>query len=120
MRLRLAPVAAAGLAVMLLSACGTDPGDRALSGGLLGAGTGAAIGALAGGAGTGALIGGLGGATIGAVTSPRQLDLGTPPWRHHEHYGYAHHRHYATHYVCHHTSPDEKVCHKVSSRYAYR
>jgi osmotically inducible lipoprotein OsmB len=72
-----------------LSACGTTPGDRAVSGGLLGAGTGAAIGAAAGNAGTGALIGGLGGAAIGALTSPRDVNLGKPPWRsaayHHRH-----------------------------------
>ena len=67
-----------GLAV---SGCGTTPGDRALSGGLLGAGTGAAIGSVSGSAGKGALIGGLGGAAIGALTSPNSLNLGTPPWR---------------------------------------
>jgi hypothetical protein len=33
------------VAGLVLSACGTTPGDRAVSGGLLGAGTGAAIGA---------------------------------------------------------------------------
>ena len=40
------------------SACGYSPGDRAVSGGLIGAGTGAAVGAIAGGnIGTAALIG---------------------------------------------------------------
>ena len=68
-------------ASLALSACGTAPGDRALSGGLVGAGTGAAIGAVAGNAGAGALIGGLGGAVLGAVTSPNQLYLGPTPWR---------------------------------------
>jgi hypothetical protein len=52
-----------------------------VSGGLLGAGTGAAIGSLSGSAGTGAIIGGVGGAAIGALTSPNALDLGPPPWR---------------------------------------
>ena len=66
---------------MALSACGTTPGDRALSGGLLGAGTGAAIGSLTGSAGTGAIIGGVGGAAIGALTSPDAINLGRPPWR---------------------------------------
>jgi hypothetical protein len=66
---------------LALSGCGTTPGDRALSGGLLGAGTGAAIGSVTGSAGEGALIGGLGGAAIGALTSPSSLNLGTPPWR---------------------------------------
>jgi len=52
-----------------------------VSGGLLGAGTGAAIGAAAGNPGAGALIGGLSGAAIGALTSPNELELGPPPWR---------------------------------------
>lgn len=50
-----------------------DPGQRAVGGGLLGAGTGAAIGGIAGGgrgAATGALIGGAGGAVLGAATTP--------------------------------------------------
>ncbi len=58
-----------------LSACTNpyDPGQRALGGGLLGAGAGAAIGgAAAGGSGaaTGALIGGALGAVTGAATTP--------------------------------------------------
>jgi hypothetical protein len=82
------------LAGVVLAGCGTNPGDRGLSGGLLGAGTGAAIGALAGNAATGALVGGLGGAAIGVLTSPDVIDLGKPAWRraasHH-----TRHRHYA-------------------------
>jgi hypothetical protein len=53
-----------------------DPGQRAVGGGLIGAGTGAAIGGLAGGgsgAAAGALIGGAVGAIGGAATTP------TPP-----------------------------------------
>lgn len=62
----------AGLMVGL-AACGETPGGRAVTGGLLGAGTGAAIGAATGGnAGTGALIGGGVGAAGGAVTAPRR------------------------------------------------
>ena len=106
-------LAAVAGAAMFLAACGTDPGDRTVSGGLLGAGAGAAIGAAAGNPAAGAVIGGVGGAAIGATTSPRQLDLGPPPWRHGEHYAYEHGRPYAHHYVCHHTSTDEKVCHRV-------
>jgi hypothetical protein len=57
-----------------LSACGRDPGTRAVTGGLMGAGGGAAIGGLAGG-GKGAAIGALGGGALGAAggaaTSPR-------------------------------------------------
>ena len=67
-------------ASLVLSACGTSTGDRGLSGGLLGAGTGATIGALAGSAGTGALWGGLGGAAIGMLTSPEMVNLGKPLW----------------------------------------
>jgi hypothetical protein len=73
-------VTALCLSAVMLAGCGTSPGDRGLSGGLLGAGTGAAIGSLAGSAGTGALIGGLGGAAIGLLTSPDQVNLGPAPW----------------------------------------
>ncbi len=44
-----------------------DPGQRAVGGGLLGAGAGAGLGALFGG-GRGAAIGGLTGAAVGAGT----------------------------------------------------
>jgi hypothetical protein len=72
-------LAALGLVVV---ACGYSPGDRAVSGGLLGAGTGAAVGAVTGGnAGTGALIGGAIGAVGGAATSPNTVNLGRPVWR---------------------------------------
>ena len=58
-----------------LSACSDpyDPGQRAVGGGLLGAGAGAAIGSLAGGgrgAAIGALVGGGTGALGGAATTP--------------------------------------------------
>lgn len=67
-------VVAAGL-VLALSSCTNpyDPAQRAVGGGLLGAGAGAAIGgAAAGGAGaaTGAAVGGALGAVTGAVTTP--------------------------------------------------
>src|SRR5581483_7361787 len=80
-------------ASLSLAACGTTPPERAVSGGLLGAGTGAAIGAIAGNAGKGALFGGLAGALIGAVTSPGMIDLGPAPW-HRTSYRYRRH-HYA-------------------------
>jgi len=58
----------------LLAGCGDRPGERALSGGLIGAGAGAAIGAAPGGnPAAGALIGGGVGAVGGAVTSPRGM-----------------------------------------------
>jgi hypothetical protein len=61
-----------------------NPGERALGGGLVGAGTGAVIGAIAGGgrgAGIGAAVGGGLGAVAGAATTPPR-----PPrsaYRHH-------------------------------------
>ena len=65
-----------------LAGCGYSPGDRAASGGLIGAGGGAAIAALTGGAPlVGAAIGGAVGAIGGAVTSPRDVNLGPPAWR---------------------------------------
>lgn len=69
-------IVAAGMA-----ACGQTTGDRAISGGLLGAGAGAAVGSLTGSAGTGALLGGAAGAAGGALTSPGTVDLGRPAWR---------------------------------------
>lgn len=59
----------------LTAACGSTANDRALTGGLLGAGAGAIIGGVAtgtsGGALAGAAIGGVGGAVIGSATAPR-------------------------------------------------
>jgi hypothetical protein len=69
------------LAALGLGACGYSTGDRAVSGGLLGAGAGAGIGALTGSAGTGALIGGAAGAAGGALTSGRDVNMGRPVWR---------------------------------------
>lgn len=63
--------AGALVALFGLAACGNTPGQRAVSGGLLGAGTGAAVGSLSGNMGTGALIGGGVGAAGGALTAPR-------------------------------------------------
>jgi len=55
-----------------LAGCGDTPGQRAVSGGLIGAGGGAALGAVTGiNPLTGALIGGGVGAATGAVTAPR-------------------------------------------------
>jgi osmotically inducible lipoprotein OsmB len=64
-----------------LGACGTSPGERAVTGGALGAGAGAAGGALFGAPGTGALLGGAGGAAAGGLTSPDDIYLGRPIWR---------------------------------------
>ena len=62
------------VAVLALAtaACGDTPGQRAVTGGALGAGTGAVIGAATGGSPlTGAVIGGAVGAVGGAATTPR-------------------------------------------------
>jgi osmotically inducible lipoprotein OsmB len=54
-----------------VAACGYDPGTRAVTGGLIGAGAGAGIAAVTGGRpATGALIGGGVGAVGGALTTP--------------------------------------------------
>jgi osmotically inducible lipoprotein OsmB len=61
---------ALGSMLTALAACGYDPGTRAVTGGLLGAGAGAGIAAVTGGRpATGALIGGGVGAVGGAVTA---------------------------------------------------
>jgi osmotically inducible lipoprotein OsmB len=61
-----------GIALSLVG-CGRSPGERALTGGLIGAGSGAAISGLTGGnPAAGALIGGGVGAIGGAVTAPRR------------------------------------------------
>lgn len=74
--------AAAFVTALALAGCGYSTGDRAVSGGLLGAGAGAALGAATGGnAGTGALIGGGLGAAGGALTSGNSVNLGRPAWR---------------------------------------
>ena len=65
-----------GLLLCLLTACGEDPGERALSGAGIGAGTGAVGGALLGANPVaGALVGGAVGAAAGGLTSPRQINL---------------------------------------------
>lgn len=74
---------AAVISVLVVAGCGTDPGDRAASGGLIGAGAGAVIGAAAGNPAAGAAIGAASGAVIGAATDPCTLDLGNPVWRDH-------------------------------------
>lgn len=64
--------ASALIALLGLAACDPySPGQRAVGGGLLGAGAGALVGQVAGGhPGTGALIGGGLGAVGGAATTP--------------------------------------------------
>ena len=62
---------AAGVLALALAACGDTAGQRALTGGGLGAAGGAAVGAVTGGSVLGgAAIGGAAGATTGALTTP--------------------------------------------------
>jgi len=79
-------VVAAGL-LLALAGCANpyDPAQRAVGGGLIGAGTGAAIGAAAAGgsgAALGAAVGGAVGAVGGALTTP------PPPPRRRYYYPY--------------------------------
>ena len=68
------------IAPLGLGGCGVTPGCRAVSTGALGAGTGAAIAAIAGcPVGLGAAIGGATGLFGGAATSPRTAYLGPSP-----------------------------------------
>jgi hypothetical protein len=70
------------LGLVLLSACGRRPVDRAISGGAIGAGVGAVAGAVVGGnPGTGAVVGGVVGAAAGGLTTKRSIYLGKPIWR---------------------------------------
>lgn len=64
-----------------LAACGTSTGDRALSGGGIGAGVGALGGLMLGAPVEGALIGGAVGAGTGALTGSNKINLGKPIWR---------------------------------------
>jgi hypothetical protein len=74
---------------LTLASCGYSRGDRALSGGALGAAGGAGIAAITDGDPlTGAVLGGLGGAAIGALTSPSDVNLGRPAWRRGDPYYY--------------------------------
>jgi osmotically inducible lipoprotein OsmB len=67
-------LAATLLAAAVLSACGTTTTDRAASG----AGIGAGIGLLAGPPGV--VVGALAGGATGAVTKPKDVNLGQPVW----------------------------------------
>lgn len=74
-----------GTLALGLAGCGNpyDPGQRALGGGLLGAGAGALVGSAVGGgpaAATGALIGGGLGAVGGAATTPTPAPVYRDPY----------------------------------------
>jgi len=74
-------IVVAAIALLPLTACGTTPGDRALSGAGIGAAAGAVIGAPFGAPGIGAAVGAAAGGAIGAATNSSQVDLGKPVWR---------------------------------------
>lgn len=62
--------------ILALAACGSTPGERAASGGAIGAGVGAAGSTIVGGSVLGgAAIGAAAGAITGAVTNDRQINL---------------------------------------------
>ncbi len=69
----------AALAV-LLTACGANDKDRAVSGGGIGAGVGTAAGVLIGGPIGGFVLGSAVGAATGLVTDEEVIDLGEPIW----------------------------------------
>jgi hypothetical protein len=101
-----AAVALLVASALSLSACGTTPADRMLSGGLLGSGAGALIGSVTGSAGKGALIGGVAGAALGGLTKPGDVYLGEPPWR-------SHYRHASSY---HHTARSNCITHYTDTQ----
>ena len=66
----------ASVLLFSLAACGHDPGERALSGGGIGAGAGLGAAVLGAPLLPAVLIGGAVGAATGAATSDKQIDLG--------------------------------------------
>lgn len=67
--MRTISVGLVGLTLLALGACGHSTGERALSGGAIGAGGGALAGAALGNPLAGAVVGGVAGAGVGAVTA---------------------------------------------------
>lgn len=64
----------AASAALLLSACGTQLGDRVASGAAIGGGVGLVAG------GVGAIPGAIVGGAVGAFTPPENVNLGEPAW----------------------------------------
>jgi hypothetical protein len=81
--MRTLSIALVTAAALGLSACGTNQGDRAVSGGAIGAGAGALLGYAVGGIAVvpATIIGAAVGAAGGAITSPNDVDFGKPVWR---------------------------------------
>jgi hypothetical protein len=63
------------IAAALLAGCGTQIGDRGLTGASLGAGIGVVGGP------PGIIVGAVAGGVAGVVTKPSQLNLGKPLWQ---------------------------------------
>ncbi|HUA53493.1 MAG TPA: hypothetical protein VMB81_15085 [Candidatus Sulfotelmatobacter sp.] len=63
-------ISLASVGLLGLAACGDTTGERALSGGAIGAGGGALAGAALGNPLAGAAVGGVAGAGVGALTTP--------------------------------------------------
>ncbi len=61
--------------VLSVAACGTDPGERALSGGGIGAGVGLGAAVLGAPLIPALVVGGAVGAATGALTSPKAINL---------------------------------------------
>jgi hypothetical protein len=68
--------------LIALAGCGKNEPTRAQGGAAAGAGTGAVVGLVGGPPGVvvGALVGGAVGAGTAVVATPKQVDLGPPPW----------------------------------------
>jgi branched-subunit amino acid ABC-type transport system permease component len=64
----------AAAALLAISACGTQLGDRMASGAAIGGGAGLVAG------GVGAIPGAIIGAGVGALTPPERVNLGEPVW----------------------------------------
>ncbi len=70
-----------GLCV-LISACGTTPEERGISGAGIGAGAGAIVGAVTGlSVVEGAVLGAVAGGLTGALTKEESVNLGEPVWK---------------------------------------
>jgi peptidoglycan hydrolase-like protein with peptidoglycan-binding domain len=67
---------------LLVSACGTTPEERGISGAGIGAGAGAIVGAVTGlSVVEGAVLGAVAGGLTGAMTKKESVNLGEPAWK---------------------------------------
>jgi hypothetical protein len=74
-RMKMATLGLLAGTALILAGCGTDPGERLVTGAAIGAAGGAVIGAAAGNPGLGAAAGAVAGGAVGATTSPCDVDL---------------------------------------------